>query len=73
LTLVVKLLADVAQALVHFILARANILDEPDDEPDRPNQEQGGDDGSEAGESRHFVFSLEKKIGEPSIRSPICE
>ena len=67
-----ELLADVAQALVHFILTGTNVLDEPHDEPDRPDQDQGGDDGSEDGESRHFVFSLENgNRGAMQDRSPI--
>ena len=55
-----ELLADLAQAFICIVLTRTDVDDHADDEPDRPDQEQGGDDGSEDGESRHFVFSLGK-------------
>jgi hypothetical protein len=72
LILNLKLLADVMQALVHFIFTGTNVLNEPDDEPDSPDDDQGGDDGSKDGESRHEVFSLENgNRGAIEYRSPI--
>jgi hypothetical protein len=67
--LVLKLLADIAQALVHFILAGAHVLNKSDNEPDCPDEDQDGNDGSEDGESRHFVFSLEKWKSGSDIQS----
>ena len=67
-----ELLADLAQAFICIVLTRTDVDDHADDEPDRPDQEQGGDDGSEDGESRHFVFSLKNENrGAMFHRSPI--
>ena len=67
-----ELLADLAQAFICIVLTRTDVDDHTDDEPDRPDQDQGGDDGSEDGESRHFVFSLENgNRGAMQDRSPI--
>ena len=67
-----KLLADLAEAFIRIVLTGTDVEGHADDEPDRPDQEQGGDDGSEDGESRHFVFSLKNENrGAILHRSPI--
>ena len=67
-----KLLADLAEAFIRIVLTGTDVEGHADDEPDRPDQEQGGDDGSEDGESRHFVFSLKNENrGAMFHRSPI--
>jgi hypothetical protein len=67
-----KLLAYLAEAFIRIVLTGTDVEGHADDEPDRPDQEQGGDDGSEDGESRHFVFSLKNENrGAMKDRSPI--
>jgi len=55
-----KLLADLTEAFIRIVLTGTDVEGHADDEPDRPDQEQGGYDGCEDGKSRHFVFSLDK-------------
>ena len=66
-----ELLAHAAQTLIDLVLTGTDVVDQADDEPQRPDQEQAGDDGSEDSESKHFFsFVGKEKRGAILHRSP---